>query len=78
MENVEESLEKLHQRKAMAELCLKTIADSEDPRAPEARKEYQRQLQRINERIELAERMANPPAIVVGLKSATLNSTVEK
>lgn len=72
MENGER-LGELHARRAIARAAVQLLADEKnDLRAADALREYQAQLARIDAQI--AEIEGKPPAVVVGLRTASLSA----
>lgn len=72
------TLFELNMRKRIAEACINYLNThcQDDPRYPEALAEYERQLASIN--LQIAAITGNPPAIVIGLKTAKLFGEVKK
>ncbi len=67
-----DDLQMLQARRAFCLLCIQTVSDADpsDPRRDEAIAEYNRQLASIDQKI--AALTGEIPAVVVGLKTATL------
>lgn len=57
-------------------MIIKYLSGVDDPRRDDAMAEYQRQLAEIDKKIEAL--TGQPPAVVVGLKTAKLFGRVEK
>ena len=68
---VKRSLENLQARRVIAKTAIKILdAEQDDPRQPEAIEKIKKQLASIDAQI--AEITGKPPAITVGLKTASL------
>ena len=65
------TLEELNQRRAICQLCIRTIDEMDyDPRKPAAMDLYKEQLAQID--AEITELTGTPPANVIRVKTATL------
>lgn len=66
------TLEELYLRRQVCRVCIQAVSEitSSDPRQADALVEYNRQLAEIDAKI--AALVGAPPAIVIGLKSASL------
>ena len=68
---MDSKLAELNMRRTVCQACIKVLDQAEDdPRKPEAMKEYKAQLAEIDAAI--AEITGKPPPVVVGLKTAKL------
>ena len=76
---MDSKLLELNMRRTICQACIKTLDKmDDDPRKPEAMKEYKAQLASIDAQI--AEITGKPPPVVVGLKTAKLfgDATIKK
>jgi hypothetical protein len=71
-------LAELQMRRSVCLGLIKYLNDEcqDDPRYPDALKEYQRQLQSIEDKIKAI--TGKPPAVQIGLKTAKLFGEVKK